>query len=59
MTTISGNTTDGFGKKRWGGGAEYEGWWQCGKMHGEGTYTFENGTVQKGRWEHGSAVKTQ
>ena len=29
------------------------------KMHGEGTYTFENGTVQKGRWEHGNAVKTQ
>jgi hypothetical protein len=43
MTTISGDTENGFGKLRWESGNEYEGQWKGGKRHGRGVLTREDG----------------
>jgi hypothetical protein len=40
MTTISGDTENGFGKMRWENGHEYEGQWKGGKKHGRGVFTW-------------------
>ena len=38
-------------------GIKYVGEWKDGKYHGQGTYTFADGTVGKGIWENGELVK--
>jgi len=38
-------------------GSKYVGEWKDGKQHGQGTYTYADGTVEKGIWEEGLLVE--
>jgi hypothetical protein len=53
MTTISGDTKNGFGKVRWENGDEYEGQWKGGKRHGRGVVTYANGDKYEGGYVDG------
>jgi hypothetical protein len=33
-------------------GKEYVGEWKNGNKHGQGTYTYADGRVEKGQWEN-------
>ena len=37
-------------------GTKYVGGWMDGKMHGQGTFTFTDGTIGRGLWENGNIV---
>ena len=46
------NWTDCFGTRTHSSGGKYVGEWKDGKEHGQGTFTFADGTVKAGRWEN-------
>ena len=46
----------GFGVQHWSNGNKYEGQW-CDKRHGEGTYTYANGSKRCAVYENGNRVK--
>ena len=45
--------TDCFGTLTYGHGAKYVGEWKNDKHHGQGTFTYTDGTVKEGIWEGG------
>ena len=45
-----------FGPGEWFG-EKYEGFYVNDKKHGEGTYTFADGTVRRGVWSEGKIIK--
>ena len=47
---ISGDCVKGYGTFKWSVG-EYVGNWKDGKMHGQGTYLFINGSKYVGEWK--------
>ena len=53
---ISGDCGNGFGEYRYPNGDIFEGNWRGGLMHGEGTYTSDDGTMIKSFWENGLEV---
>ena len=48
------NNSDNF---TYADGDKYVGKYKNGKFHGQGTYTFANGTVIEGIWENGKKVE--
>ncbi len=44
-----------FGTYHWGGD-KYVGEWRDGKWHGQGTFTYPDGHIEKGIWENGELV---
>jgi hypothetical protein len=53
MSTISGDTENGFGKYQWSSGKTYEGGWAGGKRHGEGILKWSSGHGFEGQWKNG------
>ena len=57
---IEGNCINGQGTYTWtsgkNAGDKYVGEHKDGKGHGQGTYTYADGTVEKGIWENGDLV---
>ena len=51
-----GGKHNGHGTKDWGDGLRYVGEFVDGRMHGEGSYTLEDGYVMEGRFEHDEFV---
>ena len=53
----------GFTTKEWSDGDKYEGHFEDGKKHGEGTFTWSNGNCYVGNWiadmKHGYGVTHQ
>ena len=43
--------------KKYPDGAKYIGEFKDDKYHGQGTFTFPDGRVEKGIWENGKLVK--
>ena len=60
--TSSGSTfiswTDCFGIWNSANGNKYVGEFKNGKYHGQGTFTYTNGSVDKGIWENGKLVES-
>jgi len=58
---IKGDCTNGYGTFTWKSGEfagdRYVGEFKDGKPHGQGTYTYADGTVKKGIWEKGVLVE--
>ena len=52
--TISGNTKNGFGQKKWSDdNTTYEGRFRDGKPHGRGIMTWDSGNRYDGNWKNG------
>ena len=49
---ILGDCENGYGTFIWPSGNKYVGEWKDGKKHGQGTYTYADGTIEKGLWEN-------
>jgi hypothetical protein len=47
------------GTYTWSNGTKYVGGWKEGEMHGQGTYTFADGRVDKGIFEKGKLIERQ
>ena len=50
------NVKSGIGKQLYKGkaGGEYHGYWENGRRHGEGVFTYTNGDVYSGWWKYGN-----
>ena len=49
----SNGVANGYGTMIWNThGVSYTGYWENWNMHGQGTYTYANGTTLTGRWEN-------
>lgn len=51
---VSGNCSNGFGKMVFANGDQYEGNWQDGKYHGQGTLKKADGALIQGNWQNGA-----
>lgn len=50
---VSGNCVNGQGTLSYSDGYKYEGGFNYGKFHGQGTYTSSDGTIiKKGLWKN-------
>ncbi len=49
--------TNCFGTATHPNGQKYVGEWKDDKFHGQGTYTYADGTVEQGTWRDGEFVE--
>jgi len=52
------NSKHGIGKMIYNGKGEYYGYWENGRRHGEGVFTYPNGDVYSGWWKFGEKEGT-
>jgi hypothetical protein len=44
---------EGYGRCVWWNGAHYVGYWADGEMHGQGSFTYSDGTLEEGEFLKG------
>ena len=54
---IEGDCNNGYEIYTSADGDKYIGEWKDGKENGQGTYTFANGTVDKGIWKNNQLIE--
>ena len=54
---IKGDCTNGYGTETFANGSKYVGEFKYGKGHGQGTFTFADGTVDNGIWKDSELVE--
>ena len=57
LSCIEGDCINGYGTATYANGDKYVGEYKDDKRHGQGTFTFADGTVEKGIWENGELVE--
>ena len=54
---VSGDCVNGYGTHISSNGSKYVGEWKNDQRHGQGTYTYADGTIKKGLWGDGEFIR--